>query len=214
MMHLLAVRPLLHKILPIAVLLTLNVAYAAQTLPSNDASAPASVTPAASSETSYSGTLKGMWNSARDTLDTTWQSQQTELYVPLHTWHNRRMYTAEKIDSYNENPWGLGLGKYRYDEAGNWHALYAMVFMDSHNKIEPIAGYGYEKIWRPSENWRLGAGFTAGLTARQDYKYVPIPLILPLLSVEYRRFSLQTTYMPGSGKGNGNILFTWMRWQL
>lgn len=156
--------------------------------------------------------MASMWESAGNTLSATWNSSQNELYVPLHTWHNRSKYTAEKIASYNENPWGLGFGKYRYDEQGNWHALYAMAFLDSHSKLEPIAGYGYEKIWRPSENWRLGAGFTAGFTARQDYSYIPIPIVLPLISIEYRRFSLQATYVPG-GQGNGNILFTWMRWQ-
>ena len=152
------------------------------------------------------------WQRTGDTIQQTWDSDQYELYVPLHTWHNRSMYTADKIAEYNENPWGIGFGKYRYDADGDWHALYAMTFMDSHNRVEPIMGYGYEKIWRPSENWRLGAGFTAGMTARQDYNYFPIPIILPLLSIEYRRFALQTTYVPG-GKGNGNILFTWARWQ-
>lgn len=157
-------------------------------------------------------TFTSLWNDVSATVSTTWQSEHKELYVPLHTWHNRRMYTAEKIASYNENPWGIGLGKYRYDDAGNWHALYAMTFLDSHNKMEPIAGYGYQKMWRPSENWRLGAGFTAGFTARADYHYYPIPVILPLVSVEYGRFALQATYVPG-GKGNGNILFSWLRWQ-
>ena len=55
-------------------------------------------------------------------------------------------------------------------------------------------------------------GFTAGVTARQDYSYAPIPVILPLVSIEYGRVALQSTYVPG-GKGNGNVLFTWLRWQ-
>lgn len=156
--------------------------------------------------------MDSRWQQVWDTVSTTWNEGQDELYVPLHTWHNRRMYTPEKIAEYNENPWGLGVGKYRYDEQGNWHALYAMAFLDSHSKIEPIAGYGYEKNWRPAENWRLGAGFTVGMTARQDYHYYPIPVVLPMVSIEYKRFALQSAYVPGS-KGNGNVLFTWARWQ-
>ncbi|WP_246210705.1 lipid IV(A) palmitoyltransferase PagP [Vogesella oryzae] len=143
----------------------------------------------------------------------TWGSSDYELYIPLHTWHNRAMYSAEKIRSYNENPWGLGVGKYRYDADGNWQAWYAMAFLDSHHDVEPIVGYGYQKIWRPGGDWRLGAGVTAGLTMRSDYNYVPLPVVLPTVSVEYGRFSLQSTYIPGAA-GAGNVLFTWARWQL
>lgn len=176
-----------------------------------DASAAVAATPAVTPAT-VSAAGPDWWQRISHEVDQTWHSDRNELFVPLHTWHNRHMYTAEKIASYNENPWGIGAGKYRYDDQGNWHALYAMAFLDSHSKLEPIAGYGYEKIWRPGGDWRLGAGFTAGLTARDDYHYYPIPLILPLVSVGFGRFTLQSTYVPG-GKGYGNILFTWMRWQ-
>ncbi|HTN65453.1 MAG TPA: lipid IV(A) palmitoyltransferase PagP [Burkholderiaceae bacterium] len=147
------------------------------------------------------------------TLEQVWHSDQYELYVPLHIWHNRAYYSAQKIAMYNENPWGVGIGKYRYDTDGDWHALYAMAFLESHNKVEPIVGYGFQKIWRPGGSWRLGAGFTAGVTTREDYHYVPIPVLLPLASIEYGRLSLQTTYIPG-GNGNGNVLFTWLRWRM
>lgn len=149
----------------------------------------------------------------QDTLSQTWQAKNYELYIPLNTWHNRNYYSAEKIDSYNEQPWGLGIGKYRFDEDGDWNALYAMAFADSHNKIEPIIGYGFQKMWRPTDNLRLGAGYTVGVTIRDEMHYVPIPVIAPLVSVEYKRLSLQSTYIPG-GNGNGNILFTWLRWQI
>lgn len=171
---------------------------------------PAPTSKAAADNSAVSG---GWLDQVEDTLKQTWNSDQYELYVPLHTWHNRRMYTADKVKTYNENPWGIGFGKYRYDSDGNWHGIYAMEFADSHHNIEPIAGYGYEKIWRPTENWRLGVGYTAGVTMREDYHWIPIPLVLPLASIEYKKFSLQTTYVPG-GKGNGNVLFTWARWQL
>jgi palmitoyl transferase len=131
----------------------------------------------------------------------------------VNTWHNRNYYSAEKIDSYNEQPWGLGIGKYRFDDDGDWNALYVMAFADSHNKIEPIVGYGFQKMWRPTDNFRLGAGYTVGITIRDEMNYVPIPVIAPLVSVEYKRLSLQSTYIPG-GNGNGNILFTWLRWQI
>lgn len=153
------------------------------------------------------------WSGAKESLSQTWQSQDYELYIPVNTWHNRNFYTKEKIDEYNERPWGLGVGKYRFDEDGDWHALYAMAFEDSNNAIEPVAGYAFQKVWRPAEDVRLGAGYTLGLTMRHDMHYIPIPVIAPVFSVAYKQLAVQSTYIPG-GNGHGNILFTWLRWQL
>lgn len=153
------------------------------------------------------------WSGVKGSLSKTWQSQDYELYIPINTWHNRSYYTQEKIDEYDENPWGLGIGKYRFDEDGDWHALYGMVFKDSHSDIEPVAGYAFQKTWRPVNDVRLGLGYTVGVTMRSDMHYIPIPIIAPLASVEYKKIALQSTYILG-GEGNGNILFTWVRWQL
>ena len=149
----------------------------------------------------------------RTELSQTWQSPDVELYVPINTWHNRHYYESEDVDDFNERPWGLGAGKYRYDEDGDWHGIYAMAFLDSHREIEPIVGYGFQKVWRASENVRLGLGYTLGVTIRQDFDYVPMPLLLPLFSVKYKQVALQSTYVPG-GQGHGNVLFSWLRWEL
>ena len=149
----------------------------------------------------------------KESVSQTWQSPNSELYIPINTWHNRHYYSAEKIDSFNERPWGLGYGKYRYDEDGDWHGLYAMAFLDSHNDVEPIAGYGFQKVWRASDNIRLGLGFTAGVTIRASTDYIPIPVLAPLFSVKYKQVALQSTYIVG-GNGYGNVLFSWLRWEL
>lgn len=154
-----------------------------------------------------------VWSRTQDSLSQTWQSENYELYVPINTWHNRNFYSKEKIESFNEQPWGLGIGKYRFDDDGDWNGLYVMAFQDSHRNIEPLAGFGFQKIWLPIENLRLGAGYTVGITMREDMHYIPLPGILPLVSVEYKKMALQSTYVPG-GYGHGNILFTWLRWQL
>ena len=88
-----------------------------------------------------------------------------------------------------------------------------MAFLDSHSEIEPVAGYAFQKVWRPADNVRLGVGYTVGLTLRQDMHYLPIPVIAPLCSVAYKNLAVQSTYILG-GEGHGNILFTWIRWQL
>ncbi|MDD2834341.1 MAG: lipid IV(A) palmitoyltransferase PagP [Methylotenera sp.] len=158
-------------------------------------------------------TQTSLWEQTKRSLNETWESSDYELYVPINVWHNRSYYSKRKIDEFNEQPWGLGLGKYRFDEDGDWHSLYAMVFTDSHYDTEPVAGYGFQKIWRPDQDFRLGAGYTVGLTLRSDFHYLPLPVIAPLLSIEYKQLALQSTYIFG-GNGNGNILFTWLRWQI
>jgi palmitoyl transferase len=46
---------------------------------------------------------------------------------------------------------------------------------------------------------------TAAVTARQDFaNYVPLPVVLPLLSASYKQASVQFTYIPGT-YNNGNV---------
>jgi palmitoyl transferase len=156
---------------------------------------------------------EGVWSRFKNSVSQTWASEDYELYIPINTWHNRSFYSSEQINEFNERPWGLGVGKYRFDEDGNWHALYIMAFQDSNNELEPLGGYAFQKIWRPNDDWRLGLGYTVGVTMRHDSHYLPIPLILPLLSVKFKELAVQSTYVPG-GEGHGNILFTWLRWEL
>ncbi|HGM5491494.1 TPA: lipid IV(A) palmitoyltransferase PagP [Serratia fonticola] len=157
----------------------------------------------------------GWWGRFTGNVAETWNnSPNKEFYLPAITWHNRWMYDKEKTDEYNERPWGAGYGISRFDEDGDWHALYLMAFKDSFNKWEPIGGYAYEKIWRPiaGEDFRLGLGFTASVTARDNWKYIPIPAPLPLASIGYQRLTFQATYIPGT-YNNGNVFFAWLRWQ-
>lgn len=153
------------------------------------------------------------WASIKQTLKRTWDSNQYDLYIPANTWHNRATYDRDKIDGYNERPWGIGLGKYYYDERGNKHSLYFMEFQDSHNIIEPIGGYAYEALWNMSENTKIGLGYTLSITARHDYDWIPFPAPLPILSFKYKKLSIQNTYVPGFTRNSGNILFTWLNWE-
>lgn len=151
----------------------------------------------------------------KDNVAETWlRPEHYDLYIPAITWHARFAYDKEKTDRYNERPWGGGFGQSRWDEKGNWHGLYVMAFKDSWNKWEPIAGYGWESTWRPlaDENFHVGLGFTAGVTARDNWNYIPVPLILPLASVGYGPATFQMTYIPGT-YNNGNVYFAWMRFQ-
>ncbi|OAT46431.1 lipid A palmitoyltransferase [Proteus hauseri ATCC 700826] len=154
------------------------------------------------------------WGKFKRNVSQTWDSDDYNYYLPVWTWHNRFTYDKEKTDRYNETPWGFGMGKYRYDSDNDWHALYAMAFMDSNNRVQPIVGYGFQKMWVPGDldGFRMGAGFTLSITARHEYNYIPMPLPLPMVSVEYGHLSFQATYVPGT-YNNGNVLFAWLRWQ-
>lgn len=159
---------------------------------------------------------KGWFGTLTDNVARTWQAPQNyDLYVPAITWHARFAYDKEKWEKYNERPWGAGFGVTRWDEKGNWHGLYLMAFKDSFNKWEPIGGYGWEATWRPvsaDQNFHLGLGYTLGVTARDNWHYVPIPVVLPLASVGYGPVTFQMTYIPGT-YNNGNVYFAWMRFQ-
>lgn len=148
---------------------------------------------------SFTGKVQSEW-------DKSWNGK-TDLYVPLHTWHNRRTYDADKIAGFNENPWGLGFGKSYKDADGDWHGFYAMAFKDSHNKVEPMAGYGYTKNFTRND-FSAGIGYTVFVTARDDFSYIPIPFALPIVSLGYKDFTISGTYIPGK-HNNGNVAFFW-----
>lgn len=164
---------------------------------------------------SFSSTLREGYNTLSDNIEKTWQhDEHYDLYLPAITWHARFAYDRQKIDKYNERPWGAGGGISRWDDKGNWHGLYLMAFKDSFNKWEPIGGYGWEKNWYPlaDNHFRLGLGYTVGVTARHNWRYIPVPLALPLASVGYGPVTFQMTYIPGT-YNNGNVCFAWARIQ-
>ncbi|WP_261394225.1 lipid IV(A) palmitoyltransferase PagP, partial [Klebsiella pneumoniae] len=164
---------------------------------------------------SFSSTLSEGYHTLSNNVAQTWnEPEHYDLYVPAITWHARFAYDKEKTDKYNERPWGAGFGVSRWDEKGNWHGLYLMAFKDSFNKWEPIGGYGWEKTWRPltDQNFHLGLGYTLGVTARDNWNYIPIPVILPLASIGYGPATFQMTYIPGT-YNNGNVYFAWARFQ-
>lgn len=154
----------------------------------------------------------GFFDRVRNELGDTWRQGTTEYYATFRTWHSPWAYSEERNKQYQNWPPGFGLGRGRFDDKGNWHGLYAMVFQDSHFKPEWSVGYGWKTYWRAPGDIRLGLGYTAGFTARTDYAhYVPVPLILPMVSADYGKLSVEGVYVPG-GKGYGNVMLLSFKW--
>ena len=144
-------------------------------------------------------------------LTDTWTYGTNDVYIPFHTYHSRRAYTAAAINAYREDTWGIGYGRSHYDGKDNWDGLYVMAFLDSHSKPEYVAGYAHQVLWGNRQGLHVGLGYTAFLTARTDlWHYMPVPGILPIASINYNTTALNILAIPG-GKGNGNILFMWTR---
>lgn len=139
-----------------------------------------------------------------------WREGSWEVFAPLHAWHNREAYPKYKIDGYNEDPWGFGIGRYRMDYKNNRDGILAIGFSDSNWHFEPLLLYSWEKIWRDRRDFfRFSAGYVAGFTTRKECHWCPIPMALPIVSVEAGPFSYSNTYIPGLGKENGNVWFSW-----
>ena len=145
-------------------------------------------------------------------LKMTYELGNTEYYATFRTWHLPWAYNQDQNKEYQNWPLGFGLGRGHFDDKGNWHGVYAMGFQDSHFKPEWNIGYGWKTFWRPVGDLKVGLGYTAGLTARTDIAhYTPVPMILPIASVDYGKLSLEGAYVPG-GKGFGNVILIWAKW--
>ncbi len=141
----------------------------------------------------------------------TWSCGRLDVYTPFYAWHNRLAYDKKHLEKYNEEAWGFGLGKGLW-KGNEWHGLYAMAFKDSNFYLETMIGYAYQYNWDISESgdWKIGAGYTIGVTQRHEYSYIPVPLPLPVAGLTYKNVSWQAAYVPGI-KNDGNVLFTWLK---
>jgi palmitoyl transferase len=145
-------------------------------------------------------------------LKDTWLKGNIDGYFTGYAWHNRYLYSKERLSTYNEEAFGGGLGKGFDDKDGDWNGVYAMAFLDSHKNIEPLTGYGFIKTAHFTKNIRPGIGYTIFVTARPDiFKGRPFPGALPLISISYLKFSLFATYIPGA-QGAGNVLFCFAKY--
>lgn len=141
-----------------------------------------------------------------------WKADGLDIIIPAYTWHNRLAYDASLAESFNEHPWGFGLGRSIRDEDGDQHLLYMMGFMDSNRFFQYYGGYAFLKMayLNTEKDIGVGAGFTLGTTGRYEFGYVPLPLPLPVVSLQFKSLAVEAAYVPGI-RNYGHVLFTWLR---
>lgn len=149
-----------------------------------------------------------LWTRATNHLKNIWDDGNMQLVLPVHTWHSTWRYDHDKIKEYNENPWGIGIGKYIEPTPDRRYGLLALTFQDSFNKPEPSVWYSWQILWRKGKDFRPSLGFVAGLTCRENYHWIPVPGAAPTFGFDYKSFSVESLYVPGF-----DVLFTWLTWR-
>lgn len=161
---------------------------------------------------------KGWFTRTRDSLvngaENIYHNGKLSLILSGYAYHGRGTYTPEKIDSFNEKAWGLGVSKIMRDEKDNEQALEFLILSDSHAKPQINAVYSYQWMLPLGSKLEAGLGYTAGLFHRRDIiGGIPFPGILPLATFGTRSTKLVMTYIPrlSANKGNGDVLYVAFR---
>ena len=138
----------------------------------------------------------------------TYKDGKTDLLVSGYAWHTPWTWTAEKRAEENSNAWGGGLERTVERENGDTDTVFALVFSDSHSKPEYNLGYAWNTYWGNRDSIQGGLGYTLMLVARNDiFNGWPFPVILPLASVRYDRYTAYATYIPNVGGVNHGSVF-------
>lgn len=147
---------------------------------------------------------------------TAWYDGRPTVYFSGYTWHSRGTYTQEKLDSFNEQAWGGGLGKAIVDAKGDNYAWYTLFFKDSHDDLTSMVGWSWMTYWPRHSDIAGGLGYTVFLMSRSDILgYFPFPAALPLASVKLWNLELMGTFIPklNGGINHGNVGFVFGRYQ-
>lgn len=116
--------------------------------------------------------------------------------VAFGIWTEHPAFDYDNRTEENGFPFGGGLVRTVIDEKGNERMLFGLVFSDSHYYPEPTFGYSWVARWPVSEKYHVGAGYLLGVTFREDYNWLPIPMPLPVVKAGTDNVGLYMTYIP------------------
>ena len=141
-----------------------------------------------------------------------------DLHLSGIYWHLPFAYSPERRSRLNDAALWVGLGRSVIDAKDNERGLLFQVSRSSHFKPQYVAGYWWQARWRVTGKVRAGAGYTAFVFARSDiYHYLPLPGVVPLVSVGTDDAALYLTYLPrihNAITGTGNVLYLYARVRL
>lgn len=133
---------------------------------------------------------------------------ETYITVAGYAYHDRRTYTPEKIKQLNELAWGIGIERLYYDEEGHREGVSMMVIKDSHSDPQFSASYEWQAGYKVFSDTTIWGGYSAGIVARSDYNYKPIPYLFPTIGLSIGKLNLKSVLIPSiGGVNNGNVLF-------
>ena len=134
------------------------------------------------SSENQSRSLGQYWNDTLEGSKAILKNGQDAWIFPTYTAHPRFHWKNEREQ--NAYPFGMGLGRTVIDANGNERTLFFVSFVDSNYHIEPVAGYQWIKRFPIGKSdFHLGAGYMAGLSMRDDYRWIPFPMVLPVASI-------------------------------
>ncbi len=156
--------------------------------------------------------LRELFTDKIEAISTAARSGDWDAYVTGFAWHAPWAYDNATRRRLNEAVWGGGFGRSIRDDAGDRHSLYVIAFSDSHRDLQISAGYAWHRYWALPRDWRMGLGYMAFVTSREDVAHRwPIPAVLPCLSIRCRRYEVMGMFVPRVSKrikGDVFMVFT------
>lgn len=141
------------------------------------------------------GDWASFWSDTKEGTKRIFEEGNSVWIVPTYT--NHPTWAWKKRHEENGYPFGMGYARQVIDDRGNERLLFAVNFVDSNYRIEPMVGYSWLARWPiGSTGLHVGAGYLAGITMRGDYMWMPLPLPLPVAKIGTDTVSFYGTYIP------------------
>jgi palmitoyl transferase len=121
---------------------------------------------------------------------------RTSAIVSGYAWHLPWKHKTPRQKAFNSNAWGAGVARSFDESPSRQRLLYVIANNDSHQHMQYMAGYIWQHKWRPAGPMHLGMGYQVFVIGRNEYYYVPLPLMLPTFSAGFDRLELFSTYVP------------------
>ena len=143
----------------------------------------------------HPGDWASFWSDTKEGTKRIFEEGNSVWIVPTYT--NHPTWAWKKRHEENGYPFGMGYARQVIDNRGNERLLFAVNFVDSNYRIEPMVGYSWLARWPiGSTGLHVGAGYLAGITMRGDYMWAPLPLPLPVAKIGTDTVSFYGTFIP------------------